>query len=894
MVVLVAVPAVGILLYSGFQSRNMALNEARKDTQQLAAIIATEQQNLVVGAEQMMTALAQLPEVKSHNSAQVEPVLRKLLAMHPMYSNIFLADRNGSVWASAVPAKLPFMIADRRYFKNAVAKGRLSSGEYVVSRATAGPTFNIGCPLKDDAGVVTGVIGVGFSLNQYRQLLAPMHTPPDTSYVLTDHQGIILSRAIDPEKYIGKPYTPETFRQMQQNPDASVAIRAGISGEQRIITLRKLTLPGEDAPYLYITLGIPVNVALHAADQALLREMALFLTFLGVAFALAWLLGKLSITDRIAVLERASHRLAEGDYDVNVAELVKGGELGRLATSFDAMVRQLAASDRLRCDKEEQLEVKNRQLEKEVVERQKAQDQLRVKEQFLQTIIDTEPECVKMVDGAGHLLMMNRAGLAMIEAESLDAVAGRNICLLVTPEHREAYQQLIADAFAGASGLLQFETVGLRGTPLWLDSQVVPYRDETGAISAALCITRNITHRKQAENLLAKNEERLQVIFETSLAGIMMISPDGVITFANRRMAEMFGCSLENLIGAPYPDYVHPTELQTAMIKIRQLSSAEIEHIYCERHYQRQDGTDFWGYLSGRRLATPDGQKYGMIFIVADITERKHDIVELQQAKAAAEEANETKSRFLANMSHELRTPMNGVLGMIQLALYEKLSTNQQYYLETALDAGRGLVRILNDILDLTKIEAGKLTILSEMFDLRSAVIDVEKILKLEAQRKGLILSCTLDERLPEKICGDRLRLQQVLTNLMANAVKFTAQGEVEVTADLGANDFGQPELVLTVSDTGIGIPAAKQQFLFRPFTQVDDSFTRPYGGTGLGLVISREIVERMGGKITFTSREGQGSAFIVTLPLKAGESQLAAGAVPELTTVDPAGLTQL
>ena len=863
MVLLVAVPAVGIMLYSGVQSRDMALNVAQRDTQQLAAIIATEQQNLVAGAEQMMTALAQLPEIKGHDPALVEPILRKLLTLNPMYSNIFLADRSGTVWATAVPTKPPFVVADRRYFRNAVDSGRLAAGEYVISRATARPVFNLGYPLKDDHGAVTGVIGVGFRIDQYRQLLALMHAPPGTSYVLTDHHGIILSRAIDPEKYIGKPYTPDIFRQMQQSPDASVTVRAGISGERRIITLRKLTLPGEQAPYLYITLGIPVNVALHEANQALLREMVLFMTFLGVAFGLAWLLGKRSITDRIAVLEQAAQRLAGGDHLGKVADLVVGGELGRLALSFDAMVQQLAVSDRLRCEKEVQLQEQNRQLEEEVAERQKTQEQLRAKEQFLQTIIETEPECVKMVDRDGHLLMMNRAGLKMIEAESFDAVAGQDVCLLVAEEHRGAFKKLLIDAYDGIPGALQFAVVGLRGTPLWLDSLVVPYRDDTGVISAALSITRNITKSKQSEELLAKNEARLRVIFETSQAGIMMVAPDGAITFANRRMAEMFGCTLEELTGSAYIDHIHPDEQQAGEDRMRQLCSGETEHVYCERHYWRHDGTDFWGYLSGRRLETPDDQNQGIIFIIADITERKQAMVELQQAKAAAEVANETKSRFLANMSHELRTPMNGVLGMIQLAQYGSLDEAQQRYLTLAYNAGWSLVRILNDILDLTKIVERKLTLRLEPLQLRECVAETVGLLTPEAVHKGLQVLTEVADDVPELVRGDLVRLRQVLTNLIGNAIKFTAQGTVLIR--VAPHPTG---LVISVTDTGIGIPADKQEFVFEPFSQIDDSDTRRFGGVGLGLAICKEIVELMGGTITLESTEGEGSHISFTLPL--------------------------
>jgi len=339
---IVAFPAMCIILYSGFQYRQSALDHALRNTQKLADRIVTEQQILVNGAEQLMTALAQLPDVKKHDSARVEPVLRKLLALNPMYSNIFIANLNGNVWATAIPTKPPFIVADRRYFRNAISSGRLASGEYVISRATSKATFNLAYPMKDEHGNVTNVISVGFILDKYRYLLKQMNLPNGTSFVLCDHKGIVMSRAIDPEKFIGKPYPSDSFRQMLENKDDFTTIRTGIAGDRRIITLRKLFLPGEQEPYMYITAGIPVNVALHEANQSILKNMMSLFIFMGLALALAWFVAKRSITDRIALLKDASQRLANGEHKTGVSKLLSGGELGDLCQTFDQMAQKIA------------------------------------------------------------------------------------------------------------------------------------------------------------------------------------------------------------------------------------------------------------------------------------------------------------------------------------------------------------------------------------------------------------------------------------------------------------------------------------------------------------------------------------------------------------------------
>jgi len=369
---------------------------------------------------------------------------------------------------------------------------------------------------------------------------------------------------------------------------------------------------------------------------------------------------------------------------------------------------------------------------------------------------------------------------------------------------------------------------------------------------------------KKAEKTLRQSKQEFTAIFMNSPVAMVYLDEKGNIVNINSRFTELFGYTLEEIKDRNIDDgMIHPPGKIEEAKKIT--NKAFEGNFYCETIRKKKDGTLFPVSISVSNIKI-DGQIKGVIGAYVDITERKLAEKEILRARKEAESASRTKSIFLASMSHEIRTPMNAIVGMVELLTSTTLSDEQKEYLEMLKISANNLLDIINNVLDISKIEAGQLELEKTAVDLQEVVESVGITLGSTAAQKGLELICHVEPDVPRYIIGDPTRLRQILINLVGNSLKFTEKGEVALSVEKVKSEDDKIDLLFKVRDTGIGIPKGKLSKIFESFTQVDAATTRKYGGTGLGLNISKQLVELMGGKIWVESELGKGSTFKFTV----------------------------
>jgi PAS domain S-box-containing protein len=408
------------------------------------------------------------------------------------------------------------------------------------------------------------------------------------------------------------------------------------------------------------------------------------------------------------------------------------------------------------------------------------------------------------------------------------------------------------------TGLVLLFGATVMGRASQVERTVVERTAELQKANATLAL--EVAERKRAEAVLKDSEALYASLVEHLPVQVLRKNIEGRFLFANRSFCELLGKSVEQIAGKTDFDFF-PHDL-AEKYRADDARVAESGILFEDTEQYEKNGQTRYVHVMKSAIRDASGQIIGTQAVFWDVTEQKWAEEHLEQAKLAAEAANRAKSSFLANMSHEIRTPLNAILGMTELVLDTRLSSEQREYMTVIRESGEALLSLVSDVLDFSKIEAGRLDLDRAPFDLHETLGDALKSLAHRAHRKGLELICSIRPEVPVMVVGDSPRLRQVIINLVGNAVKFTERGEIVVAVACLARTDDEVELQFSVSDTGIGVPADKRSSIFGAFVQGDSTTTRRFGGTGLGLAISSRLVELMGGGIWLESEAGRGSSF--------------------------------
>ncbi|GAB3172575.1 PAS domain S-box protein [Telluribacter humicola] len=505
------------------------------------------------------------------------------------------------------------------------------------------------------------------------------------------------------------------------------------------------------------------------------------------------------------------------------------------------------------------------------IARKQSEEELAKYAARLNAIFDSSSHLIWSVNKSLQLTSFNRNYADLIKAQlnmppSLNVSTEKLGWRMMGPENRRLLEHRYRQAFRGEAQYFELKIDKRGGGDLWLEFYLNPILYTGGLIEEVSGIARDITRRKKAEIDLRQSEEVFRGIFENLQDIYVRIDRQGLITMVSPSVFKRSGYTPQEVLGRNISEFfIEPQLIHAALIRLRRDKSLR----NFEVPLRVKDGSERQFMLNMLLFPDENGKPLEIAALARDITELKKNEQELRKAKEQAEHSLKVKEGFLANMSHEIRTPMNGVIGMIDLLVNTSLNEEQRDYVLTIKRSSETLLHILNDILDLSKIEAGKMVLHEAPLSLAELLEKMVALFGQTARNKGNTLTYHLAPELPKYIIADQTRLLQILSNLTSNALKFTENGEVRIKVCLVESRGKHHKIKVEVYDSGIGISEEDQRLLFTSFTQLDNSSRKTFGGTGLGLAISRRLCQLMNGDIGVESNVGEGSMFWFTFETK-------------------------
>jgi len=567
----------------------------------------------------------------------------------------------------------------------------------------------------------------------------------------------------------------------------------------------------------------------------------------------------------------------------NVKMIFKGEQV----ISVRAVARDISQFRKLQQDFED----KAKELASANEKQKKIQKALEEKNALTELILNTMAEAVVVIDNQGRFMLFNEAARHMTGKDSA-AIGPENWSeyygsyytdrkTLIPTQELPLMRSLKGKAVRNFDSYLHNQ---VNNEGLFVRYNSRPLKNKSGEIIGALLVTTNIDEQKKSEIKLRESEEKFRAMSDASPLGIIVINREGSCQYSNLQYQKLSGLSFEDTLESGWIRAIHEDDVEQVFIEWDKAIKRN-ELFDAEHRFVKPNGKVLWVNTKASPMKISD-EIVGYVGTVEDITSRKEHEKHLLKAKEMAEEASQAKAEFLSNMSHELRTPLNAVIGMAHLLQDGDPLPHQREYLNVLRFSADNLLMLINDILDYNKIESGKITLEEAEINLKQLVINIQKAMSITVKDKGLDFQLDIDPDIPDVILADQIRLNQIITNLASNAIKFTDKGFIKIGLDLISTKDNKATITFSVEDSGIGISKDKQELIFDRFKQAEEATTRKYGGSGLGLAISKKLVELQGGNITLESDVNKGSKFSFSLTFKSinnkrNEPSMEQGAFP-------------
>ena len=626
---LLALPCMVLIVRSGMSERRQAIEEAKRERLRFVATVASEQQSLVAGAEQLARALALVPDVRTRDAEAARTLFSELLKANPQFSNISVADKTGVVWASAVPIRGTVNVADRRSFREAVRTGKFSSGEYSIGRLLKKPVINFGYPVKDKKGELLAVISIVFDLNQVEKMFEKLGPAPGTTFSMLDHQGTIIIRRpkdgfssrLDGQRDISE----MVFPTMNEGPDEGAFETMGNDGEPRFFVYRKIRLPQESKPYLYIRSSVPLASVISRANAAMLQNLAMLFVICGVGVALVWSIGKRVIVNPVLGLTKASEQLSAGAGAVKVSGAVTGGELGQLARAFDNMAEALTDRERA----------------------------LRESEERYRLLVETANEGIWSMDGDQVTTYVNQAMAAMLGCTPSEAI-GKKIEDFSFPEDMAFLAARMSVRHSGGDEVYERRIRRADGSALWALVSAKALCGGEDKFAGSFAMFTDITGIKRSEEALRLSEERFRLSQAAASAGTWEWDLRTNENFWSDELWRLYGLEPHSC-EASYESWlktIHPDDREKSIAAVQKAAGGG-EELNAEWRAVYPDGTVRWLMSRGGPLRDAAGRVIRFVGIVIDITARRVAEEALRTSEQRFRDVSEAAGEFIFEVDAE-------------------------------------------------------------------------------------------------------------------------------------------------------------------------------------------------------------------------------------------------